>query len=147
MRINIILAATVVALAVAAIVVYASTDARIDELEAELSQMDGNLKQFAVPMDDLRQDIAAIHVELDAIAMHEQDGGSRVAASRPVERQYRQYRQYERHASGAMPAPQSHPGGAVHYGGVTDLYDTTVVDVTGKRRQRITFAEPVDEED
>lgn len=141
MRINSILAAVALVLAAALAVVYASTDARIKELEAQLSLMDGNLKQFAVPMDNLRQDIAAIYVELDAIAVSEQDGGSRVASNRTADRQY------ERQAAQTMPAPQSYPSGAVHYGGVSNLDDTTVVDATGQRKQRTTFAEPVDEED
>lgn len=144
MRINTILAAIVVMLAAALIAVYASTDARIKELEAELSLMDGNLKQFAVPMDNLRQDIAAIYVELDTIAMSEQGGGRpRFASSQNGNRQYDGFTA----PVTPMPAPQSYPTGAVHYGNLSDLDDTTVIDSTGQRRQRTTFAELVDEED
>ena len=139
MRMNTILAAIAVLLAAALIAVYASTDARIKELEGQISLMDGNLKQFAVPMDSLRQDIAAIYVELDTIAMSEQGGGRpRFASTQNSDRQYNSF---------PAPTPQSHPTGAVHYGSLSNLDDTTVIDSTGKRRQRTTFAEPVDEED
>lgn len=144
MRINTILAAIVVMLAAALIAVYASTDARIKELEAELSLMDGNLKQFAVPMDNLRQDIAAIYVELDTIAMSEQGGGRpRFASSQNSNRQYDGFTA----PATPMPVPQSYPTGGVHYGNLSNLDDTTVIDSTGQRRQRTTFAELVDEED
>lgn len=142
MRINTILGAIVILLAAALAVVYASTDARIKALEAQLSLMDGNLKQFAVPMDNLRQDIAAIYVELDTLAMSEQGGGRpRFASNRNRDRQYNSF------PAPAAPTPQSQPTGAVHYGNLSNLDDTTVIDTTGKRRQRTTFAEPVDEED
>lgn len=142
MRINTILAAIVILLAAALIVVYASTDSRIKELEAQISLMDGNLKQFAVPMDSLRQDIAAIYVELDAITMSEQGGGRpRVASNQTGNRQY------DTAPATPTPTPQSYPTGAVHYGNLSNLDDTTVIDSTGQRRQRTTFAELVDEEE
>ena len=144
MRINTILAAIVVILAAALVIVYASTDARVKELEAQLSLMDGNLKQFAVPMDNLRQDIAAIYVELDTIAMREQGGGRpRFASNQNSKRQYDSFSA----PAMPMPAPQSYPTGAVHYGNLSNLDDTTVIDSMGERRQRTTFAELVDEED
>ena len=142
MRINTILAAIVILLAAALIVVYASTDSRIKELEAQISLMDGNLKQFAVPMDSLRQDIAAIYVELDTITMSEQGGSRQRVASNQTSN-----RQYDTVPATPMPAPQSYPTGAVHYGNLSNLDDTTVIDATGQRRQRTTFAELVDEED
>lgn len=142
MRINTILAAIVVILAAALVIVYASTDARIKELEAQLSLMDGNLKQFAVPMDNLRQDIAAIYVELDTIAMREQGGGRPRFASTQNSN-----RQYDGFTAPPTPTPQSYPTGAVHYGNLSNLDDTTVIDSMGERRQRTTFAELVDEED
>ena len=142
MRINTILGAIVILLAAALAVVYASTDARIKELEAQISLMDGNLKQFAVPMDSLRQDIAAIYVELDTLAMSEQGGGRpRFASNQNRDRQYNSF------PTPVTPTPQSQPTGAVHYGNLSNLDDTTVIDSTGKRRQRTTFAEPVDEDD
>ena len=145
MRINTILATIVILLAAALAVVYASTDARIKELEAQLSLMDGNLKQFAVPMDSLRQDIAAIYVELDTIAMSEQGGGRpRFASSGSNQNSNRQYTSFP---APVAPTPQSQPTGAIHYGSLSNLDDTTVIDSTGTRRQRITFAAPVDEED
>ena len=145
MRKNTILAAVVVLLAAALVVVYASTDARIKELEAQISLMDGNLKQFAVPMDSLRQDIAAIHVELDTIAISEQGGGRpRFASGGSNQNSSRQYTGFP---APVAPTPQSQPTGAIHYGSLSNLDDTTVIDSTGKRRQRTTFAEPVDEED
>lgn len=67
MRPNLILAAVVVLLAVCLVVQSARTNGRIAKLEAELELMDTNLKQFAMPMDDLRSDIAGIFAELDAL--------------------------------------------------------------------------------
>lgn len=141
-RTNIILTAVAALLATALVAVYVSTDARIKQLETELTLMDGNLKQFAVPMDSLRQDIAAIYVELDSMVLNEQGGDARrFASSRSSEQPY------ARSGARAMPAPQPAASGAVHYGGVSNLNDTTVVDSSGTVRQRTTFAEPVDEED
>ena len=142
MRTNIILAAVAVFLATALLVVYVSMDTRIKQLETELSLMDSNLKQFAMPMDNLRQDIAAIYVELDAMVLNDRsDGSRRLASSRSGERRN------DTNTAPVTPAVQPAPSGAVHYGGVSNLNDTTVVDSTGTLRQRTTFAEPVDEED
>jgi hypothetical protein len=67
MRFNRILAAIAALLAIGLVAQSVRTDSRIAELEAELDRMHTNLKQFAMPMDDLRSDIAGIFAELDAL--------------------------------------------------------------------------------
>jgi hypothetical protein len=67
MRFDGILAAIALLLAIGLIAQTVRTNSRIAELEAELEMMHTNLKQFSMPMDDLRSDIAGIFAELDAL--------------------------------------------------------------------------------
>lgn len=139
MPVRITLIAVAVALVLALAWMNFSLQADLERLEREVRTMDTYLKQFALPIEDLRRDIGAIYLELEQFeAPTGASGVDRQTAAAPQQ----PLRRAEPPAAMPLPLP-SVPMGPVYYGNY-DSYDTGVAKESMQRRS---FGGAVDEEE
>ena len=147
MRQNVILIGIIFVLGTALLVGYARTSAHIERLEGEIRAMDTTLKQFAMPMNDLRLDITGIHAELDAlravppaVADTRAESGAEISShgdSAPDSAAERE----------RLMLDASHNAALAYYGNQEAPASQDAYGQKSPTGPRTTFADPVDEED